>query len=88
MKDVSADVKAGIRDGRVLGFMAGLRKPVFTEMGNGAFAIEGALRIVPARDDAGGLMVEQDTTSRTPAESAATSRAMLRQALAHPADAE
>jgi inosose dehydratase len=83
LKDVSAEVRAGMRDGSVAGFMAGLRKQVFTELGSGMLDLEGVLRVLAARDYSGWLMVEQDTTARTPAESAAISRAALAVALAH-----
>jgi inosose dehydratase len=82
LKDVSADVRQGMRYGSVPGFIAGLRARVFTELGTGVLDLERVLRLLAVRGYRGWLMVEQDTTWRRPAESAAISHAMLIRTLA------
>ena len=81
LKDVSSQVRQGMRDGSIDGFIAGLRARVFTELGGGVLDLEGVLRLLAARGYGGWLMVEQDTTWRSPAESAAISHAALQQTL-------
>ncbi len=77
MKDVDAGVLERLRGGEIGGFLPALRARIFTELGNGVLDVAGVVRELALLDYDGWLMCEQDTTWRTPAESAAISRAVL-----------
>ena len=77
LKDVDGAVLDGLVQERA-GFEAGIRRRVFTELGRGRLDLVGLLEALRAIGYAGWLMVEQDSTWLGPAESARTSRAILR----------
>lgn len=81
LKDVDSVVLAGLRDGSVGGFGAGIRARLFTELGAGALDLDGVLAALAERRYAGWLMVEQDSGWPPPAESAAIGRRVLAAAL-------
>jgi inosose dehydratase len=81
LKDVDPSVAAAMRAGEVPGFLDGLRRRVFTEVGQGMLDVRGVLEALDERDYAGWLLVEHDTTWRAPSESAAMSHAVIRYAL-------
>ena len=81
LKDVDPVVLAGLRDGSVGGFGAGIRARLFTELGAGALDLDGVLTALAERRYAGWLMVEQDSGWPPPAESAAIGRRVLAAAL-------
>lgn len=60
-----------------LGFEEGIRRRVFTEVGRGLLDVPGLLQALKAANYDGWLMVEQDSTWLTPADSARASRAYL-----------
>lgn len=77
LKDVDGDVMDGaIRDG--VDFNTAIRRRVFTELGRGRLDVAGLLSALREIDYAGWLMVEQDSTWLSPAESARVSRDFLR----------
>lgn len=77
LKDLDAGVLAGLRrEGE--GFLQGVRRRVFTELGRGVLDVPGLLAALRDVGYQGWLMVEQDSTWLAPAESARTSRAYLR----------
>jgi inosose dehydratase len=77
LKDVDADVLEGVRrDG--VNFDDAVRRRVFTELGRGCLDVAALLAALRDIDYDGWLMVEQDSTWLTPAESAQASRAYLR----------
>lgn len=76
------DVARTIRDTLVrdaLGFEEGVRRGVFTELGRGCLDVPGVLDALQAIGYNGWLMVEQDSSSLEPIDSARVSRAYLRQ---------
>ena len=77
LKDVDAEVLGGLRDGRVRDFGAAIRAQLFTELGAGVIDLPAILGALAERDYAGWLMVEQDSTSGPPSESAAIGRRVL-----------
>jgi inosose dehydratase len=81
LKDVDPVVLAGLRDGTVGGFGAGIRGRLFTELGAGVLDIDGILAVLAERGYGGWLMVEQDSGWPPPAESAAIGRRVLAAAL-------
>ena len=81
LKDVDVDVLAGLRSGAIATFSDGVRSRIFTELGSGALDLDGVLGVLAARDYAGWLMVEQDSTWDPPSESAAIGRRVLAAAL-------
>jgi inosose dehydratase len=81
LKDVDPEILAGLRDGTVGGFGAGIRQRLFTELGAGVLDLDGVLAVLAARRYAGWLMVEQDSGWPPPAESAAIGRRVLAAAL-------
>ena len=80
-KDVDPEVLAGLREGTVGGFGAGIRQRLFTELGAGVLDLDGALAVLADRRYAGWLMVEQDSGWPPPAESAAIGRRVLAAAM-------
>jgi inosose dehydratase len=81
LKDVDPEVLAGLREGTVGGFGAGIRQRLFTELGAGVLDLDGVLALLAARRYAGWLMVEQDSGWPPPAESAAIGRRVLAAAI-------
>lgn len=81
MKDVDPEVLAGLRDGTIGGFGAGIRARLFTELGAGALDLDAILAVLAGRRYDGWLMVEQDSGWPPPAESAAIGRRVLAAAL-------
>jgi inosose dehydratase len=81
LKDVDPEVLAGLRDGTIAGFGAGIRRRLFTELGAGILDLDGILDVLAERRYAGWLMVEQDSSWPPPAESAAIGRRVLAGAL-------
>jgi inosose dehydratase len=81
LKDVDPEVLAGLRDGTIAGFGAGIRRRLFTELGAGVLDLDGILDVLAERRYAGWLMVEQDSSWPPPAESAAIGRRVLAAAL-------
>jgi inosose dehydratase len=86
MKDVDPRVLQRLRSGQIADFPEALRARIFTELGNGVLDVLGVLRELDRLDYSGWLMCEQDTTWRSPAESAAISRAVLGYAIRLAAD--
>jgi inosose dehydratase len=82
MKDVDPEVLTQLRAGRIGGFLDALRHQLFVELGEGALDLPGTVAALADIGYAGWLMVEQDTTRRNPAESAAIGRSVLLSALA------
>jgi inosose dehydratase len=77
LKDLDGQVLADLhRHG--LGFLDGIRRRVFCELGRGQLDVPGLLAALDEIDYDGWLMVEQDSTWLAPAESARVSRAYLR----------
>jgi inosose dehydratase len=81
LKDVDPEVLAGLRDGTVAGFGAGVRRRLFTELGAGVLDLDAILGALAERRYAGWLMVEQDSGWPPPAESAAIGRRVLAAAI-------
>jgi inosose dehydratase len=81
LKDVSADVLAGLRDGSVAGFDDAIRARLFTELGAGVLDLDGVLDALIERGYRGWMMVEQDSCWGPPSESAAIGRRVLASAL-------
>ncbi len=81
VKDVDLDVLEGLRSGRIANFGDAVRARIFTELGSGALDLDGVIAALVARDYAGWLMVEQDSTWDPPSESAAIGRRVLASAL-------
>jgi inosose dehydratase len=77
LKDVDADVLDALRRGTIPDFETAIRERLFTELGNGCLDLGGVLAALVARDYAGWLMVEQDSSWGPPSESAAIGRRML-----------
>jgi inosose dehydratase len=77
LKDVAAAPFAQLRDGTLADFFEALRARIFTELGNGVLDLAGVIDALAARDYAGWLMVEQDSTWLPPSESAAVGRRIL-----------
>jgi inosose dehydratase len=77
VKDLDPGVLAGLRAER-LGFLDGVRRRVFTELGQGELDTAGLVAALRQIDYAGWLMVEQDSTWLAPRESARISRQHLR----------
>jgi inosose dehydratase len=82
LKDIDPVVAARMRTGAIDGFLEGLRQRVFTEVGQGELDVGGVLAELARRDYRGWLVVEHDTTWRSPSESAAMSYAVIRFVLA------
>lgn len=83
LKDVDPDVLADLRTGRLGGFLDALRARIYTELGAGVLDLAGVLTVLAARDYAGWLMVEQDTTWTPPSEAMAIARRVLDYAIRH-----
>lgn len=83
LKDVDPDVLADLRAGRLGGFLDALRARIYTELGAGVLDLAGVLTVLAARDYAGWLMVEQDTTWTPPSEAMAIARRVLDYAIRH-----
>jgi len=81
LKDVDPSVHAQLRAGALDGFDAATRLRVFTELGSGSLDLMGILRVLEAREYAGWLMVEQDSSWPPPSEAAAIGRRVLAHAL-------
>ena len=77
LKDVDPAVLDGLRSGAIPDFEAAIRERLFTELGNGCLDLGGVLAALAARDYAGWLMVEQDSSWGPPSESAAIGRRVL-----------
>jgi inosose dehydratase len=77
LKDVDPGVLDRIRRGAIPDFEAAIRERLFTELGNGCLDLGGVLAALAARDYAGWLMVEQDSSWGPPSESAAIGRRVL-----------
>lgn len=77
LKDVDPGVLERLRRGTLHGFSEAVRERIFTELGNGLLDLPGVLRALAARDYAGWLMVEQDTSWLPPSEAAAIGRRVL-----------
>lgn len=85
LKDVAAAPLERLRRGELGGFLDALRARLFTELGNGVLDVPGIVDALVARDYAGWLMVEQDTTWLRPEESAAIGIRVLEYQLGHAA---
>jgi inosose dehydratase len=83
LKDVAAEPLDALRRGELGGFLDALRARIFVELGAGIVDVQGVLEALAAADYRGWIMLEQDTTSRPPAESAAISLRVLDYALRH-----
>jgi inosose dehydratase len=77
LKDVDPDVLDALRRGALPDFEAAIRARLFTELGNGCLDLGGVLAVLAARDYAGWLMVEQDSSWGPPSESALIGRHVL-----------
>jgi inosose dehydratase len=77
LKDVAPEPLERLRSGASGGFLDALRDRLFTELGGGLLDLAGVLRALVDAGYDGWLMVEQDTTWRPAAESAAISRRIL-----------
>ena len=82
LKDVDPDVLARLRSGELTGFGEAIRQRLFTELGSGVLDLAGCLRALAARDYAGWLMVEQDSSWSPPSEAAAIGRRVLAASIA------
>ena len=71
---MAAEPLAARRRGELGDFLAALRARIFVELGAGIIDIDGVLEALDAAGYDGWIMLEQDTTWRPPAESAAISR--------------
>ena len=83
LKDVDPVPLAALRDGSIGGFLDALRARIYTELGSGVVDVAGILSVLAAREYAGWIMVEQDTTWNPPSESAGMSRRVLDYAIRH-----
>ena len=81
LKDVDASVLARLRSGEIDGFESAVRERIFTELGNGALDLHGALTTLDAISYDGWLMVEQDSSWLPPGEAVAVGGRVLRYAL-------
>lgn len=81
VKDVDPAVLARLRAGEIDGFGAAVRARIFTEPGNGMLDLRGVLAALAARDYAGWLMVEQDSSWLPPVEAARIGIQAVREAL-------
>lgn len=81
LKDVDAEVLAGLRAGTVSGFNDAIRARLFTELGAGVLDLDGVLGVLIERGYRGWMMVEQDSCWGPPSESAAIGRRVLGAAL-------
>jgi inosose dehydratase len=77
LKDLNGGVLAELQRLQ-LGFEEGIRRRVFTELGTGVLDVPRLLAALQDIGYDGWLMVEQDSTWLTPADSARTSRTYLR----------
>jgi inosose dehydratase len=77
LKDLDGGVLAELQRDE-LGFLQGIRKRVFTEVGRGVLDVPGLLAALGEIGYAGWLMVEQDSSWLAPADSARTSLGYLR----------
>lgn len=77
IKDVNREVLEGMRR-RDFGMMEALRQRVFCELGTGALDIEGLVRELTRSTYDGWVVLEQDSTFRTPLESARHNRETFR----------
>ena len=83
LKDVAVEPLARLRRGELADFLAALRARIFVELGAGIVDVEGVLEALGVAGYGGWIMLEQDTTWRPPAESAAISRRVLDYAIRH-----
>jgi inosose dehydratase len=83
LKDVDGDVLAQLRAGELTDFGEAIRARLFTELGAGIIELPAILGVLAARDYAGWLMVEQDSSWGPPAEAAAIGRRVLAAELRH-----
>ncbi len=81
IKDVDPGVLARLRAGEVDGFGAAVRERIFTEPGRGMLDLDGVIDALRARDYAGWLMVEQDSSWLPPVEAARIGREAVRASL-------
>lgn len=81
LKDVGEEAYGRAIEAKV-SFLDFLRRRIFTELGRGMLDLGGVLSALNEIQYSGWLVVEQDTNTRPPLESAATSRENLRKALA------
>ena len=81
LKDVDPSVLARLRSREIDGFGTAVRERIFTELGNGALDLHGALSALEAIGYDGWLMVEQDSSWLPPAEAAAVGGRVLRYAV-------
>lgn len=77
LKDVDPAVLDALRRGSISDFETAIRERLFTELGNGCLDLGRVLAALAARDYAGWLMVEQDSSWGPPSESAAIGRRVL-----------
>jgi len=80
LKDVDLEVLDRCRR-EELGFRDALRLGIFTEFGAGGMDFDGFFAALASQGYSGWMIVEQDTTRKTPMESAKISREYLRGAL-------
>jgi inosose dehydratase len=78
VKDLYAQVLARVRRER-LGWLPALRRYPFTELGQGSLDLKGLIAYLRESQYGGWVIVEQDTTPRTPLESARLSRQFLKE---------
>jgi len=69
-KDVDPAVLARLRAGEIAGFGDAVRERLFTELGNGALDLRGAVEALRGIGFHGWIMVEQDSSRLPPAEAA------------------
>lgn len=81
VKDVDPAVLARLRAGEIAGFGAAVRERIFTEPGRGILDLPGVVAALAARDYAGWLMVEQDSSWLPPVDAARIGIEAVREAL-------
>jgi inosose dehydratase len=82
VKDVDPQVLERLRSGQG-GFLEGLRQRVFCEVGRGCLDLAGVAGALRQQGFEGWVVLEQDTTFRTPFESAVESRTRFREVVGY-----
>ena len=81
LKDVDPAVLQRVRAGEYASLGEAVREGLFTELGAGVLDLDGVLALLAARDYAGWIMVEQDSSWLPPAEASLVSKRVVEFAL-------